>query len=128
MGNDQGSLTRFKIESLRLGFPFGKPSLRDSILMAYAVSLTSFKIESLRLGFLKGKPSLKDSSFLADVASTWSTCGNRVSETQFPRECQVALSHIRTRKPSLKGSICKPKIEPLRLEMLLTDIVSELAY
>ena len=46
MGNDQGSLTSFKIEYLRLGFPFRKPSLRDSSLN------------------------------LAYVASTWSTLGN----------------------------------------------------
>ena len=38
------------------------------------------------------------------------------------------LSHIRTQKPSLKGSIYRPKIEPLRLEMLLSDILSKLAY
>ena len=38
------------------------------------------------------------------------------------------LSHIKTQKPSLKGSIYRPKIEPLRLKMLLTDILSELAY
>ena len=38
MGNDQGSLTNFKIESLRLGFPFREPSLRDSSFLAYVAS------------------------------------------------------------------------------------------
>ena len=61
MGNDQASLTTFKIEYLRLGFPFSKPSLRDS---------------SLKVAY---------------VASVWSTRGNRVLDTQFPCKCQVAI-------------------------------------
>ena len=89
--------------------------------------MTRLKIEYLKLGFPKEKSSLKD-SILSHVASTWSTRENRVLETRFSRECQVAFSHIGTQKPSLKGSIYGPKIEPLRLEMLFSDILPKLAY
>ena len=74
-----------KLESLRLGFTFSKPSLRDSSLthsgprgiyvelesqkLEFLVDATwtplPFKLESLRLGLLKVKPSLKGSSFKA---------------------------------------------------------------
>ena len=55
---------------------------------------------------------------------------NRVLETQFTSRCHVEKNAnsdpIRTCKPSLKGSIYRPKIEPLRLELLINDIVSKL--
>ena len=55
---------------------------------------------------------------------------NRVLETQFTSKCHVEKNAnsdpIRTCKPSLKGSIYRPKIEPLRLELLINDIVSKL--
>ena len=86
-------MTRLKIESLRLGFPKRKPSLKDSILGHLEAHV---EIESLRLDF---------------------------------HVCfQVAFSHLRTHKPSLKGSIYGPKIEPLRLEMSSSYILPKPAY
>ena len=52
------------------------------------------KIESVRLGLLKVK-----------------------------RKCHVELCHVRTCKPSLKGSIYGLDIEPQRLDLLEMDIV-----
>ena len=60
-----------KLESLRLGFTFSKPSLRDlrstwqNSMWTRHVEFCHVDIESLRLGLLKVKPSLRDSSFKA---------------------------------------------------------------
>ena len=60
-----------KLKSLRLGFTFSKPSLRDSrstwqnSMWTRHVEFCHVDIESLRLGLLKVKPSLRDSSFKA---------------------------------------------------------------
>ena len=43
-----------------------------------------------------------------------------------PREKNANLDPIRTGKSSLIGSIYRPKIEPLRLDLLVNDIVSKL--
>ena len=45
---------------------------------------------------------------------------------QIPREKNANSYLIRTYKQSPKGSIYRPKIEPLRLELLVNDIVSNL--
>ena len=52
---------------------------------------------------------------------TW----NRVLKTRFPCVLHVELGHIKLGKPSLKDSIYRPKIESLRLEMLVNYIVWE---
>ena len=84
------------------------------------------KIEYLRLGFTFSKPSLRDSSFNAVyVASTWHLHGTWVSKTRVPHVLHVEFCQLRLYKPSLKGSIYKSKIESLRLEMLINNIVSE---
>ena len=84
------------------------------------------KIECLRLGFTFSKPSLRDSSFkVVYVASTWCLRGTRVSKTRVPRALHVEVCQLRSYKPSLKGSIYRPKIESLRLEMLINNIVSK---
>ena len=59
------------------------------------------KIESLRLGFTFSKPSLTDSS----LKPSWHPRGTRVFETRVPRRGRVELCHMRTLKPSLRGSI-----------------------
>ena len=84
------------------------------------------KIECLRLGFTFSKPSLRDSSFkVVYVASTWCLRGTRVSKTRVPRALHVEFCQLRSYKPSLKGSSYRPKIESLRLEMLINNIVSK---
>ena len=85
-----------KLESLRLGFTFSKPSLRDSIstwqnstwrvhvelefLRLELLVMHIVDVESLRLGLLKVKPSLRDSSFkgLLVVTSAWSCVAQAV--------------------------------------------------
>ena len=84
-----------KIEYLRLGFTFSKPSLKDSSFDAI------------------------------DVASTWHLHGTWVSKTQVPHVLHVEFCQLRLYKPSLKGSIYKSKIVSLRLEMLINNIVSD---
>ena len=86
--------------------------------------VTTFKIESLRLGFQKRKPSLKD-SILANVEHTWKSS---LKDSISTCASQVASSHLRTHKPSLKGSIYGAKTEPLRLEMLSTYFLPKAAY
>ena len=84
------------------------------------------KIECLRLGFTFSKLSLRDSSFkVVYVASTWCLRGTRVSKTWVPCAFHVEFCQLRSYKPSLKGSIYRPKIESLRLEMLINNIVSK---
>ena len=55
---------------------------------------------------------------------------NRVLETRFTSRCYVKKMPIQTQlehaKSSLKGSIYRSKIEPLRLEWLVNDIISKL--
>ena len=86
--------------------------------------MTRLKIKSLRLGFPKRKPSLKD-SILGQRGVHVKIESLRLD---FHVYFQVAFSHLRTHKPSLKGSIYRPKIEPLRLEMSSSYILSKPAY
>ena len=61
------------------------------------------------------------------MASTWHLRGTRVFETRVPRRHRVELCHMRTLKPSLRGSIYGLKIEPQRLDLLKRNIVYKLA-
>ena len=81
-----------------------------------------------------------ETRFVNRVSKTRFTCGelarltsinwlfkgrgeNRVLETWFPRGEKAKSESLRTWKPSLKGLVYKPKIEPFRLEMLVCNIV-----
>ena len=128
-------LLHFKIEFLRLGFTFSKLSLWDSRSMCKSHGACP---RGNRVTFTFSKPSLWDSRSMKTRfprgQATWdlatSKClkshgacphGNRVSlRLDFHVDMPRVIWPDQNRKLSLKDSILRPKIEPLRLEMLVS--------